>query len=97
MARVVSRRSSGAARPEAGERAGRSWPLGVRPLRGSQVQVAPLSPRSAQPGAVCSWRDRERARGGFLELLDLSVGASAVSVRVLGEGDCACWVSRKCR
>lgn len=46
--------------------------LGVRPLWGSQVQVAPVaagracSPRSAQPGAVYLWRERERARGRFL-------------------------------
>lgn len=39
-----SRRSRGTARPGAGQRAGRTWPSGVRPLLGLQVPVAPLAP-----------------------------------------------------
>lgn len=71
--------------------------LGVRPLRGSQVQVAPVAPDQRSP--------EQSIRGGGEKgcVVDSSScgtsvwrGASGVSA-CWGEGDCAFWVSLKCR
>lgn len=74
-ARVVSI-SKSAARPQTGA-GGEDLALGVRPLRGSQVQVASLAPDLRSPEqSVGGERERDR----FLQLLDLSVaGASGVA------------------
>lgn len=73
-----------APRGQAGQRAGRTWPSGVRPLLGLQVPVAPLAPdeRSQEQPVEGT---RTGARRTCSEPRDLSVrGTRAASVCVCG-------------
>jgi hypothetical protein len=84
----VSWRSCGAARSSRGA-GGANLALGVRPLRGSQVQVAPLSSDQRSPERS-AWRERDAARGASRKLLVLNVAGrgrgSPVSGRRCGVG-----------